>query len=70
MTQTAAPAHDGVHVEDVDRAEVERNVDLLARRFLNMTGKAFMLVKQRGELDELGDSAAVNRVISAASLLD
>lgn len=32
-----------------------------------MSGADFMLFKQRGQL---GDSAAVNRVLSAASLLD
>jgi hypothetical protein len=70
MTQITAPAHDGVSVEGVDRAEVERNVDLLAHRFLDMSGAEFMVIRQRGKLEELGDSAAVNRVLSAASLLD
>lgn len=70
MTQTAAPAHDGVSVEDVDRPAVERNVDALARRFLGMTGEIFLLRRERGEFQEAEDSPALCRVLSAAALLD
>ena len=70
MTRSAAPAHGGVTVEDIDRHEVERNVDLLARRYLRMSGEDFMQRKQRGELEGMGDSAGLHRVLSAATLLD
>lgn len=70
MTRSAAPAHDGVSAEDVDRREVERNLDTLARRYLSMSGEEFLNRRQRGELEALGDSASLHRVLSAATLLD
>jgi len=67
----AAPAHEGVSVQTVDdRDALMRNVDALARRFLKMSGREFLLRKQHGALDQLGDSAAVTRVLSVATLLD
>jgi hypothetical protein len=66
----AAPAHEGVSVEPVDRDALLRNVDALARRFLKMSGREFLLRKQHQALDQLGDSAAVTRVLSVATLLD
>lgn len=70
MTQMAARAGGDVSVEEVDRAEVEENVDKLARRFLNMSGSEFLQLRENGGVDDLGDSAAVARVLSAATLLD
>lgn len=70
MTQIAARAGGDVSVEEVDRVEVEQNVDKLARRFLKMSGHDFLLCRKNGKVDALGDSAAVARVLSAASLLD
>jgi hypothetical protein len=70
VTQVAARAGGDVSVEEVDRAQVERNVDMLARRFLKMSGEEFLLCRKNGEVEGLGDSAAVARVLSAATLLD
>ncbi|RZU32699.1 hypothetical protein [Blastococcus saxobsidens] len=61
---------DGVSVKEVDREAVMRNVDRLARRFLKISGAEFLRRKQHGELDSFGDSAKLQRVLSAATLLD
>lgn len=70
MTRSAVPDCEGVSVESVDRVAAERNVDMLARRFLKISGAEFLRRKKRGELEALGDSAKLQRVLSAATLLD
>jgi hypothetical protein len=70
VTQTAARAGGDVSVEEIDHAEVKRNIDILARRFLGMTGDEFLACRADGRIEELGDSAAVARVLSVATLLD
>jgi len=45
----AARAGGDVSVEEVDLAEVERNVDKLARRFLGMSGSDFMTYRANGK---------------------
>ncbi len=70
MAQATATPLGDVSIEDVDREAVLRNVDMLARRFLHMSGPEFLQCKERGALDELGDTPGVVRVLSAASLLD
>ena len=65
-----AECNTGVSVEDADELEVRRTVDNLARRYLGMTGDDFLALRAAGRADELGDSPATLRVLSAASLLD
>ncbi len=70
MTQMAIPARGGVSVEEVDREEVARNVDVLSRRFLKLSGREFLACRREGALGETEDTAAVSRVLSVATLLD
>lgn len=66
----AAECHTGVSVEDADELMVRQTVDDLARRYLSMTGDDFLALRAAGRVEELGDSPATLRVLSAASLLD
>ena len=66
---TVATTETGVSVEPADEAKVMDNIDTLARRFLGISGRAFLKNFRAGEYDDAADSPRLNRLVSAAALL-
>ncbi|MFN8158407.1 MAG: hypothetical protein U0R68_13395 [Candidatus Nanopelagicales bacterium] len=66
FTSEDVAAATGVQVEAMSQAERMETLDVLARRFLGMSGREFVSAYTRGDLP---DSAAVGRVASCLPLV-
>jgi len=64
-----ATTETGVSVEQADKTKVMDNIDTLARRFLGISGPAFLKGLRAGAYDDAADSPRLNRLVSAAALL-
>lgn len=68
LTDTTSPNTD-VTVEDADARLVQDNLDLLAHRFLDVSGEHFLRLRETGDLGTLIDRPGFGRVNAVASLL-
>jgi hypothetical protein len=65
-----AEVNTGVTVGEVDEAAALANLDMLARRFLGITGAEFLRRRAEGSLGDLERQVGFGRVMSVATLLD
>ncbi|MGH3612599.1 MAG: hypothetical protein ACRDRK_08375 [Pseudonocardia sp.] len=66
----AAELRTGVSVSEVDEVAARDNLDMLAKRFLSLSGDEFLRRRRAGALDDVEHRPGYTRVLAVATLLD